>query len=112
MATARIDASSSIELLVEMCIGTDRGSWWADPEFGSDLWLIRQYGKVGPGTAAQVKRAIEAALAWLVADGLAQAITVVAEQVGRTAIAWTVVVTKPGGRTALVKDVWNGISAA
>jgi phage gp46-like protein len=111
MATARIESAFSIELLVEMSIGTDRGTWWADPEFGSTLWILRRYGKVGPTTAGEVKRIIEAAVAWLVLDDLAKQIEVVTEHVGRNAIAWAVTVTRPGGGTALVKDVWNGIAA-
>ncbi len=109
MATALLENYQSIELLVEMSIGTDRGHWWADPEFGSDLWKIRRYGKVGPRTAGEVKRAIEDALAWLKADGLADSIEVETAQAGKTAIAYSVLVIRPDGSSAIVKDVWNGL---
>lgn len=110
MAAVRIEQSFSIDVLVEMSIGTDRGTWWADSEFGSTLWILRKYGKVGPTTAGEVKRAIEAATAWLIQDGLVSAIEVATEQVGKTAIAWAVSITRPDGETTLVKDVWNGIA--
>lgn len=112
MVLALIENSSSIELLVEMSIGTDKGTWWADPDFGSELWILRRYGKVDEATAGKVQRAIEASVSWIVSDGLADSIDVVAERAGKTAIAWTVTVYKPDGTTELVKDVWNGIAAA
>lgn len=109
MATALLEEFQSIELLVQMSIGTDRGLWWADPEFGSDLWKIRRYGKVGPQTVGEVKRAIEDALKWIKSDGLADSIDVEAVQAGRTMIAYSVSITRPDGSTASVKDVWNGL---
>jgi len=112
MDQARLENGNSIELLVEMSIGTDKGTWWADPDVGSELWMLRRYGKVDSGTAGEVKRMIEAAVAWIVTDGLADSIDVETEQVGKTTIAWAVTVHKPDGNSALVKDVWYGTVAA
>lgn len=109
MATALLEDFQSIKLLVEMSIGTDRGLWWADPDFGSDLWKIRRFGKVGPETAGKVKQAIEESLAWIKTDGLADSIEVETEQVGKTMIAYSVLVTQPDGNSAFVKDAWNGL---
>ena len=35
--------------------GTDKGRWWANPDFGSELWLLRQAGKVDGTTAGKVR---------------------------------------------------------
>lgn len=35
--------------------GTDKRRWWANPDFGSELWLLRQAGKVDGTTAGKVR---------------------------------------------------------
>jgi phage gp46-like protein len=42
----RLEQWASIEELARMSIGTDKGAWWADPGFGSELWLLKKEGKV------------------------------------------------------------------
>lgn len=52
----------------------DRRGWWGG-DIGSKLWL-RMRSKATPLVLAQVKDDIEQALAWLVTDGVASAVTV------------------------------------
>jgi hypothetical protein len=49
----RIEQWVSIEELALMSIGTDKGTWWADPDFGSELWLLKKEGKVDGQTAGK-----------------------------------------------------------
>jgi phage gp46-like protein len=109
MATARLEQWQSLKVLVPMVLGTNRGTWWADPEFGSDLWLIRQEGKVDQATAGKVKREIERALAWFVSDGLVSETTVTTWQAGKNRIDYLVVMTKPDGGEETVEGVWYGL---
>ena len=53
MEPASIESWNDIRELVLMSIGTDKGTWWADPNFGSDLWILRQEGKVTGKTAVE-----------------------------------------------------------
>ncbi len=108
MEPVRLEDWSSIQTLVEMSIGTDRGTWWADPEFGSDLWKFRQSGKLVPEMVEDVRREILRCTAWIVADGLASKIECATEQAGRTRINWVTTVTRPEGSPVQIAGVWDG----
>lgn len=108
---ARLDDWQDIRELVLMSIGTDKGSWWADEKFGSELWILRQEGKVDGQTASKVERVITECLQWLIDDGLAQKIDVSAERVGKNRISYQVTVHKPDGETELIQEVWDGVQA-
>lgn len=95
--------------LVLMSIGTNKGSWWADPSFGSDLWIIQQEGKVTERTAGTVQQVLLDAAKWLVDDGLASSIDCKAERSGKNTITYTITVMKPDGETIEVKEVWNAV---
>jgi hypothetical protein len=41
--SVRIEHGTALPELIRMSIGTDKGVWFADPSFGSDLWLLRNY---------------------------------------------------------------------
>lgn len=107
--TIAIENWTDIRELVMMSIGTDKGKWWADPSFGSDLWIIRQEGKVNERTAGTVQRTIIDATKWLVDDGLATLIDCKAERSGKNEISYTVMVQKPDGNTIDIKDTWDAI---
>ncbi len=109
MATALLEDFASIPVLVEMTLGTDRGRWWADPDFGSDLWILRQSGKTGPELEKDVQREVIRSLSWLKADGLAKEITCETEVAGKNRINYRVMVTKPDGGDEFVTGVWNGL---
>ena len=45
MLLGKLENWQDIRELILMSIGTDKGRWWADKEFGSELWKLRQSGK-------------------------------------------------------------------
>jgi len=103
----RLENNSDIRELVLMSIGTNKVSWWADGDFGSELYLLRASSKVDGDTAGSLKRMIEGCLAWLIADGIAKDILVSASRSGKNRIEYTVEVRRPNGNNFLVKDVWD-----
>lgn len=108
--TVKLEDWTDIKELVAMSIGTDKGRWWADPSFGSELWILRQAGKVDGSTAGKVRTMILESLNWLKADGLVKDIECTAERVGKNEIGYAVTVVKPDGSSLFVKDVWYGVS--
>ena len=70
--TAALDAQSIAEL-VQMSVGTEKGSWFAELTFGSELHTIE---KVDGNTAFVVQRMIVQATRWLLDDGLGADIAV------------------------------------
>jgi phage gp46-like protein len=106
-AAVRIEGWADIRELALMCIGTDKGTWWADPSFGSELWMLRQEGKVDSRTAGRVQQMILGCLAWMKEDGLAAGIECRAERAGKNEIAYYVTIARPKGDTVIVKDTWD-----
>jgi phage gp46-like protein len=98
---------ASIEELAAMSIGTDKGTWWADPAFGSDLWLLKQEGKVDERTAGTLERMVRECLRWLVDEGLADDIDCAAELNGKNRIDYQVTVRRPHGSPVVVREVWS-----
>ena len=92
-----------------MSIGTDKGRWWADKDFGCELWKLKQSGKITPNTIGTFRRMVLESLQWIKDDGLASRIEFVAEQQGRNTSAYCVTVVRPDGNTLEVKEVWNGV---
>ena len=109
MEAARIESWADIRELSLMCIGTDRGTWWADPDFGSELWMLRQEGKVDGRTAGRVQQMILDCLEWMKRDGIASDIQCRTEQSGKNEITYSVTVFRPNGDTVMVKDTWDAI---
>jgi phage gp46-like protein len=107
--STRIEQWASIPELVSMSIGTDKGTWWADPAFGSDLWLLKKEGKVDGQTAGKLERIVRESLQWLVDDGLAVTVDCAAERNGKSRIDYQVTVTRPDGSPVKVQEVWNVI---
>ncbi|WP_314846990.1 phage GP46 family protein [Treponema lecithinolyticum] len=107
--TVKIEDWTDIQELAAMSIGTDKGRWWAEPAFGSELWLLRAAGKVDGTTAGKVKTMILDSVAWLKADGLVKDITCVAERIGKNEIRYVLTIFKPTGQTVSIKDVWHGV---
>ena len=73
----------------EAAAGADRRGWWADAfrqvnpidragteSFGSRLWLLLREKQI-PQTRERVRDYVQEALAWMVEDGMAQAVDVV-----------------------------------
>lgn len=107
--TVRIEHWTDIQELVAMSIGTDKGRWWADPSFGSDLWILRESGKIDGTTAGKVRAIILECTAWLKADGLVKMIDCKAERTGKNEIRYELTLFKPDGSSVFIKDVWYGI---
>jgi phage gp46-like protein len=81
METVRIEQWDDIRELALMSIGTDKGTWWADPNFGSELWLLRQNGKVNGQTAGTLRRMVLESLGWIIQSYLAKKIDCTAERI-------------------------------
>jgi phage gp46-like protein len=81
----------------------DRRGWWADAwptvdgDFiGSRLWLLAREKEL-PVVARRAEEYAEEALAWLLAEGVARAVRVTAEQVRRGVLGLTIVIERPDG---------------
>lgn len=109
MELGKLENWQDIRELVLMSIGTNKGTWWADPSFGSELWKLQQSGKVNGETAETVSRMILESLEWLKADGLVQEITCKAALKSKNSITWIVQIYRPNGETISVEDSWNAI---
>jgi phage gp46-like protein len=107
--STRIEQWASIPELVSMSIGTDKGTWWADPAFGSELWLLKKEGKVDGQTAGKLERMVRESLQWLVDDGLAATVDCAAERNGKSRIDYRVTVTQPDGSSVEVREAWSVI---
>jgi phage gp46-like protein len=108
-AAIKIENWAGIRELVLMCIGTDKGAWWADQSFGSELWKLRQEGKVNNRTVGRVQQMVLECLAWMKTDGLAAGIDCRAEQTGKNEIDYLVTITKHNGDQVRVKDTWYAV---
>jgi len=108
-APIKIENWADIRELAFMCIGTDKGTWWADPSFGSELWMLRQEGKVDNRTAGRVQQMVLDCLMWMKDDGIASGIECYAERSGKNEIAYAVTIARPKGNPVIVKDTWNAV---
>lgn len=107
METAKIEDFHHLNQLVLISLGTDRGSFWADVNFGSDLWLIRQSRKVDDATATAVKQEILRCLNWLKEDGLIFDLEVVAKISGKNRIDYRVCVFQSENNSFVVEGAVN-----
>lgn len=62
--------------------GASRQGWFADPEFGSRLWLL-SYGKVDTAALANAKTYVLEALQWMIDDGILASVEVETERASR-----------------------------
>ena len=97
-----------IRYLVLMNINSNKSRWWADNNFGSNLFLI-QKSKISKYTANEVKRIISDSLDWIVKDNLAKNINVNTEIENKNRLNYSVLVTKPDNNTELIKGVWDNV---
>jgi phage gp46-like protein len=111
METVRIENWTDVRELVELSIGTDKGSWWADPAFGSDLWKLKQTGKVDNRTAGTFQRMLQESLKWLTDDGIADEVRCTAGRLGKNEIAYSVTTLRPDKEPLIIKDTWNALQA-
>ena len=96
----------------------DRRGWWADTyqeqPIGSLLWLLARAKKTdATSLLRRAENYCNAALAWLVTDGIAQTVTAAARWISGTAMGIRIVITEPTGSGTTTFDysfAWNGIS--
>jgi phage gp46-like protein len=95
---------------------TERRGWWADAyaevpgdRIGSKLWLLSRSKRL-PSTLKQAQQYAADALAWLVADGVAESVDVVAELVGTDVLGLTVTVRRRAAPVARYRfdAFWKG----
>lgn len=86
----------------EVADGVDPRGWWADAyaevsgdATGSKLWLLRRE-KQTVDVQARAQEYAQEALAWLLADGVAASVNVVASYPQRGALVIAVAITRPG----------------
>ncbi|MDR3173768.1 MAG: phage GP46 family protein [Treponema sp.] len=103
----KVENWADIRELALMSIGTDKGTWWADPLFGSELWLLKKEGKADGRTAGILERMVRESLHWLVAGGLAAAVDCTAERSGKNRIDYQAAITRPDGNVVAIKEVWS-----
>lgn len=107
--SAKIENWADIQELVLMSIGTNKGTWWADENFGSELWLLKQAGKIDGQTAGTFRRMVLEAVSWLVSDGLVKEIDCHAERGGKDTIMYEITIHKPNGESDIIKEVWDAV---
>lgn len=99
--------------------GTQKMGWWADgfpvvagDQIGSRLWLLLR-GKLVNESVSQAQEMAAAALQWLVDDGVAARVDVVAERPGLSQISLGVVVTRGDLSQLNIRfvNVWSAINA-
>ena len=69
--------NTDIRTDVYLSLNIKKGSWFANPKFGCDLFKIR---KITAGNLVLAKQYVEAALQWMIITGRAKAVTVVVER--------------------------------
>jgi phage gp46-like protein len=111
--SVKIENWQDIKELALMSIGTDKGSWWADPGFGSELWLVKREGGAGRcadgGAAGTLARMLRECLGWLVRDGLCESVDAQAERSGKNTVSYTVTLYKPDGGSEVIAEVWSAV---
>jgi len=104
-----VEQWADIRELARMSIGTDKGTWPADPDFGSELWLLKKTGKADGRTAGTLERMIRESLQWLIKDKLADTVDCAAERNGKNRIDYRVTVNRPNGSPVIIQEVWSAV---
>jgi phage gp46-like protein len=107
--TILIEDWNNIRELVLMSIGTNKGSWWADSAFGSEIYLLKEKGKIDGKTASSFQRMLQECLAWLVQDGIVKKINCVVERTGKNQLSYSIEIFKTDIDSFTIKEVWNGV---
>ncbi len=88
---------------------TNRRGWWADPTMGSRLWLLER-AKLTPDLVKKAEDYCNEALRWMIDDGVAASVSVVAAIQMPSALGVQIIVKRRDG-TSLAKNyawVWKG----
>lgn len=88
----------------------DKRGWWGDTyamrPIGSRLWLLGREKQV-PETARRAEEYAQEALVWLVEDGVAKSVTVVAEWVKRGQLLLNSEILKHDGSRHRYQHIWS-----
>lgn len=104
----QLGKSLDMDGLVSVSLGTDKGRWWCeDTTVGSEIWRLRQRGRLTKETLALFRGYVLAALEWLTIEGLAKEVTVIAE-IDRQRINYRITITSPEGGSGEVAGVFDG----
>lgn len=99
--------------------GTDRMGWWGDgyatvlgDRIGSRLWLLSR-AKLTAQTISDAEDYAREALQWLIDDGVATAVDVLAERMGLTGLALACTITRTDGVVTDLRfdNVWESFRA-
>lgn len=88
--------------------GSDVRGWWPDgpqDRFGSHLWLLARESLTGD-VLARAEGYAEAALLWLVEDGIAERVSVQAARLGTYGVSLEVGIVR--GKAKLHQALWGG----
>jgi phage gp46-like protein len=98
------DAVAGVDDVPPDGTGDPRG-WWGDDTIGCKVWL-RSRAKQTPQTLLLVKADFEAALTWLVTDGVAASVTVTTEWTRPGLLGGQIVVRRTDGADVAVAFEW------
>ena len=95
----------------------NRRGWWADlvsevqgDKIGSKLWALEREGKVNNQTPIELENILRDAFNWLLIDGIAQRVSVIAERTGTNEVKASIKIFKPEGDNIPFKFIWDGQS--
>jgi phage gp46-like protein len=107
-----LKTDNSLRTSVLLSLFTDRRAdgergWWADGQFGSELWRLRR-SKMDKNLRELSKFYTEQALKWLIDDGIAKSISVTTETVFRT-LKIVINIEKPDGDNVSFdfENIWS-----
>lgn len=101
-----IKKTDDIKTLALMSIHTDKGMWWGNDNFGSEIYTLLG-GKLTKETLATFKAMVEECLAWIVADGIASEINVEAKLKDRNTVEYKIIVARPNEKDEIINEVWT-----
>ncbi len=90
-----------------ICIGTDKGKWWADLEFGTILWQLKKE-KVTAETPRKVEETLTEAVGWMVPAEMITSFEVIVE-VLKNRVNWKVSLILPDKTPADITGGYNGV---
>ena len=83
----------------------DKRGWWADTsddKIGSKLWLLMRTGTTAD-ISSRAEKYIKECLDWMIVDGLAKSIDVIAERSGNDTLLITIQIFQPDGKADFYK---------
>ncbi len=100
----------------ELPVGiSDKRGWWGDlfptvqgDKIGSKIWLLERRGKVNNATLAEIESFATDALQWLLEDGVASSVEVIASLGDNNDINLSIKITKNDSSQNRFLFIWDG----